>query len=352
MADDIQKVKNDIALNQAILFIGSGVSVYTTNGEQEVSHWKGLLKHGLQRCHHAGWINDKDFEDFNNKLDSHTAEIDDYLFAANRIKSCLKKGVNETKDDMYRTWLAEAVGNLVPKNPQLIKAIGELGCPILTTNYDSLLEDILNLKPLTWNKYRTDGIDDSFENMKKYILHLHGYYSNSDSVIFSSYDYGRIRQNKFAQAKLKALIETKTLLFIGYGAGMSDPNFSSLLKWIFSLTGETPPSIYKFVKSNKNKHLNQLSDVSFLENIKEIQYGNTSEELLAFIRNLKSFAPLIRQSLSFTNRKDNVRQKYLKYLINEYGHVKGEKADPGSRDPEDPDSSHEILMDPNGFYGS
>ncbi|CAF4178983.1 unnamed protein product, partial [Rotaria magnacalcarata] len=34
MADDIQKLKNDVALNQVVIFIGTGVSVYTTKREQ------------------------------------------------------------------------------------------------------------------------------------------------------------------------------------------------------------------------------------------------------------------------------------------------------------------------------
>ncbi|CAF4551234.1 unnamed protein product, partial [Didymodactylos carnosus] len=44
-------------------------------------------------------------------------------------------------------------------------------------------------------------------------------------------------------------------------------------------------------------------------------------DLVSFIKNLKSFIPLIRECLSFTNKKENIRQKYLNYLINEYGHV-------------------------------
>ncbi|CAF4490646.1 unnamed protein product, partial [Rotaria sp. Silwood2] len=322
MADEIQKVKRDIALNHAMIFIGTGISVYTTNGEQEFSHWKGLLKDGLQRCHQSGWINDKELENFNNKFDNSTAEVDDYLLVADRIKYCFKmKSDTTTKDDVYKAWLRETVGKLSIRKPEVIKAIGDLGCPILTTNYDSLLEDILDKKPLTWNKYYTYGIDNSLDNLKNYILHLHGYFEESDSMVFSSNDYDQIRENEFGQSKLRILMETKTLLFIGYGAGMFDPNFSNLLKCIFHVTSEKPMSMYKLVKSNNNKMFNQISDVSFLDNIREIQYGNTLEDLLQFIKSLKSFTPLIHESLLFTDKKESIRKKYLNYLINEHGHV-------------------------------
>ncbi|CAF3945314.1 unnamed protein product [Rotaria sordida] len=324
MADEIQQVANDIALNNAVLFIGTGVSANTTastRNDEDTSKWTGLLKHGLQRCLHSGWISEKDFSYFNDKLNSKEATVEDYLSVADRIKDCFKKESDATKNDVYKTWLAETVGKLSPKKSELIQAIGELGCPILTTNYDSLLGNILHKKPLTWNKFRTDGIGGTFENLKEYILHVHGYYDEPDSVIFSSDDYNRIRENEFAQSKLKAFMETKSLLFIGYGAGMSDPNFSNLLKWKHRVAGEKALPIYKFVRSNKNKTLNQDADVSFLENIKEIPYGDKSEDLLPFIKSLTSYVSLIRKSLLFTNDKDAIRKKYLNYLINEYGHI-------------------------------
>ena len=178
MADEIQKIKKDIALNQVVIFIGTGVSTYTTNGEQDVFHWKGLLKNGFDRCHQSGWINDKDLADFHSKFDNNTAEVGDYLAAANRIKNCFSKTNDATIIDAYKTWLLETVGKLSAKKPELIQAIGELDCPILTTNYDSLLENILEKKPLTWNKYYNDSMDDLLKVLKNYILHIHGYYED------------------------------------------------------------------------------------------------------------------------------------------------------------------------------
>ena len=70
------------------------ICVYTTDGEQEVAHWKGLLKNGLEQCHQLEWISDEDFVDFNKKFESNTAEVDDYLLAADRIKYCLQQENN------------------------------------------------------------------------------------------------------------------------------------------------------------------------------------------------------------------------------------------------------------------
>ncbi|CAF3842178.1 unnamed protein product [Rotaria sordida] len=321
MADPIQKLKNDIALNNVVIFIGSGVSIYTANDEQKVSDWKGLLKHGLQQCYHSGWMSDEEFEDFDTKFNSSTAEVDDYLLAADQIKAYFQMKNDKINNDLYKTWLREAVGNLSAKRLDLVKSIGELGCLILTTNYDSLLEDVLGKKSLRWNEYYSNGIDDSLENLKDYILHVYGHFEDIDSIIFSSHDYYRLFENESRQSKLREIMETKTLLFIGYDVGIFDLNFYSLLKWISFVTDDKPSSMYKLVKSNKYNMFHQISDTSFLENIKEVPYGNNAEDLLEFLKNLKSFTPLIRENLLLTEKKEFVRKKYLNYLINEYAHV-------------------------------
>ncbi|CAM4809047.1 unnamed protein product [Rotaria magnacalcarata] len=321
MADDIQKLKNDIALNQVVIFIGTGVSVYTTKREQEVSHWRGLLKDGLQRCQQSGYMEEEEFKAFSDTLESDTADVDSYLDIADIVKYYLKLSSDLVENEIYNKWFKKTVGKLSVKNPDLVKSIGELGCPILTTNYDLLLERILDRKPLTWNEYQTFSMNDSLEVLKNYILHLQGYFEEPDGIIFSRDDYNRMYDNNLEESNFRTLLETKTLLFIGFDVDIVDVNLSNLLKWITHLTDKKPLSIYKLVSSTETKIFKQSSDVSCLTNIKEIQYDRNLENLLQFIRNLKSFTPLIRDNLSLTNKTESIRKKYLNYLIDEYGHV-------------------------------
>ncbi|CAF3005478.1 unnamed protein product [Rotaria sp. Silwood2] len=321
MSDDIQKVKRAIAQNHAVVFVGTDVSRYTTNGEQDFATWIGLLKSGLQRCYQFGLIGDRDLDDIIKTFDSHEAIVDDYLSAADRIEDCFKKENDKTNNDVYNVWLKDTVGKLIPKRSELIEAIGELGCPVLTTNYDGLLGDILKKKPLTWNKYKADGIGDSFEEMKNFVLHVHGYYKETESIIFSRSNYKKILDDEFAQSKLKALLEAKIVLFIGYGGEMTDPNFWNLLQWKFRVASQKPLSIYKLVKSNRDTMLNQAFDVSFSENITELHYGESYADLLKFIKSLKSFTPLLYESLSLIEEKQIIRKKYLNFLTKEHGYV-------------------------------
>ncbi|CAF4291657.1 unnamed protein product, partial [Adineta steineri] len=304
MANDIQKIKKDLVSNDVVVFVGPDISVYTANGDTTVSYWKGLLNNGLNQCYRSTGIDAENFAECIKKLDN-SVEVNDYAVFADRIKYCFGE-----QTDTYKTWLTDTIGQLHPQKPELIKAIGELRCPILTTNYDSLLEDILSKETLTWNKYQSN---DSLTNMMNHILHVYGHYQSPNTVIFSSNDYHQLHEDELICSQLRRLVEGKTLLFVGYGMGMPDPSFSQLLKWIFNITRNNPPTIYKLIKSNVR--------CSLLENIKEISYGNTFEDLLFFLQSLPSFSTLIHQNLSFTERRENVRRKYLNYLINEYRHV-------------------------------
>ena len=321
MADSIQKLKTDIALNQAIIIVGAGVSIYTTKGEQETAHWKGLLKNGLYRCHQSRSSSDTDFEHSMNKFDTNTATTDDYLSAANRVKDYLKKKSNTTREDVYKSWLFETVGKLVPKQPELIRAIGELECPILTTNYDSLLADVLGREPLTWNRYCTETDHSSLVNGNNYILHLHGYFEEPDTIVFSSGDYKRIRQNSSGLSKLKDILKAKSILLIGFDSGTTDPHLTNLLAWIAQTTDRKIHSIYRLTGLITSKPLHATFDISFVENIRDIQYRTGSEDLLSLIQSLKSFTPIIRSSSLLVNRRDIIRKKYFTYLIQENGCV-------------------------------
>ena len=309
MTDEIQKLKRDIALNQVVIFIGSGVSTYTTDGES-VSHWKGLLKHGLHRCYQSRWINDEDFAYFMEKFENNTAEMNDYLLAANQIKDCFRRKSTTRGVDIYKSWLLEMQRKLVAKKPELIKVLGEFECPVVTTNYDTLLETILNKRTLLWNDCSTENLSDE---LKGGILHLYGCYNETESVVFSGNDYKRFYKNHSQRSKLRRLIEGKSILLIGYDGGISNPTYSNLLKWLSDVKDEL--SIYKLINSTK------LSDLSFFDNIKEIPYGNNSEDFFLFLKNLGSFTSLFRENLLSQNRKENLIRKYLTNLIAEYGYV-------------------------------
>ena len=319
-----ESIRKQFASNDAVVFIGSGISSYTTKegvggqrGEEGVATWKGLLKDGLKKCLDLQRTTQANYDYYKEKFSQKDCTTDDYLEAANLILSSFKMEKKAKQVDIYKEWLKDTVGSLVPKNRDLIEYIGKLDCPIFTTNYDNLLEVILDRKPLTWDQYESEGIGDSFANLKKYVVHVHGYFEQPESVVLSQSGYNDILNNEFAQSKLKALMETKTLLFIGFGSGMSDPNFFNLLTWKNRVSVKRSLPIYKIVRLKPD-----MKVPNEFETIATIPFGTKDEELVSFIRNLIPTPPLTVTDVQGVNEKRSiVYKKYLNFLLQEYSTI-------------------------------
>ncbi|KAI1770694.1 SIR2-like domain-containing protein [Hypoxylon cercidicola] len=164
-------------------------------------------------------------------LNTPDASTSDYLDAAHRIQEVMKK-----RSDLYASWLASEFKHLddYVKYPDVLEALKELhakGVALMTTNYDGLLEKYCGLQAL-------DSRDDRTVHRwrrgssRGYVFHPHGFWNNPDKVVLSARDYYDVVNDDVIQDTLKAILADKTVLFIGSGGGLGDPNFGQLLQWI------------------------------------------------------------------------------------------------------------------------
>jgi hypothetical protein len=79
----------------------------------------------------------------------------------------------------------------------------------------NLLEEATGLQAVTWREERR--FERVARRKERGVLHLHGHYRSSESVVLGTADYANIGGNKFAQAMQQALTATTTLLLVGYG---------------------------------------------------------------------------------------------------------------------------------------
>ena len=95
----------------------------------------------------------------------------------------------------YRFWLRETVGSLEPTYPGVIEALVDIGAPILTTNYDGLLEAVGNLRPVTW---RDDlaGSRRLLSGETRGVLHLHGFWDQPESVVLGIRSYDEVMSDE------------------------------------------------------------------------------------------------------------------------------------------------------------
>lgn len=137
----------------------------------------------------------------------------------------------------FRRWLQHSVGALKLRDREVLDAIHGLGVPIATTNYDDLLTRDRELAAVPW----TNGPAalEVIRGDRQGVIHLHGYYEDPSSVVLGVNSYQHLLSSQGAQALQQTIVVCKTLVFIGCGGGLVDPNFRTLLEWSNDLFGET-----------------------------------------------------------------------------------------------------------------
>jgi len=105
---------------------------------------------------------------------------------------------------------------------------------LATTNYDTLLHP--SGATVTWQErdrllavLRGDHQPNRYPST---VAHLHGYWAEPDTVIFSDTDYERRAADNYAATLNDVIGLGHTLVFVGCGDGLNDPNWGRLLRRI------------------------------------------------------------------------------------------------------------------------
>jgi formylglycine-generating enzyme required for sulfatase activity len=278
----VDEIVQRLADKEVVVVAGAGVSMGTTGNHPHAS-WMGLLADGLRHCTELGspMLTIDELEHCLALADS--GEVDLMLAAASVIESRLQA----PNGPEWRRWLNDTVGRLTEQrvSDELLYALRSLGTPIMTTNYDGLLESEIGgdrLEAVTWR--RPDKVVDVLTGRRRGIVHLHGYWDECTSVVLGVRSYEAVINSAAAQEIQRAIGRFNTLLFVGYGAGVNDPNFEPLLRWL--ATGGPPNHRhYILLRSGETKRNIDGSGLRVLE------YGPTHEFLPKFLRRLVNAAP-------------------------------------------------------------
>jgi hypothetical protein len=276
LADDLRE---RIAAKQIVCFVGAGVSFAAAAGTPGSEHalWTGLVESGVRWVHSVhpklpeGWLADR-------LRALASDDIDDLLAVASQVASKL----GAPSGGEYAEWLHRTVGALQVGGPTLIRAIGALGVPIVTTNYDHLLEQVLGREAVSWRNEA--AVDRILRGDSDAILHLHGHYSEPESVVLGLWEYAGIVENEHTQAVLRALGLAKSLLFVGFGAGLRDPNFRQFLRWTRRVSATMPYRHYRLVRASEADSVR--SDHDPAERVMVLSYGARHEDLPSFVHGL------------------------------------------------------------------
>ena len=290
----VSQIKKSINENSLILFVGAGISA-----NSNLPTWGELI------------------QSFKKELDLPAGDSDDYLRVAQYYYDTFGK-------NQYTKKIEEVFFSKGTSKPNELHTLIEKIAPkhIITTNYDSLLENQFENGLLKYNVVAEDK-DIPYTNSERYLIKMHGDFSKKN-IVLKEDDYLDYALNfPMVSTLIQSLIMNHTLLFVGYSLG--DSTFNSIFRLIqntFKLDAKfayfyTPEETSMIIREYYKKQgiiivSNETSSVEETDNQNK-KYFSTKRflEILAENRNIrvKNAEDLWKQlafldRLSFIDSKD------------------------------------------------
>jgi hypothetical protein len=236
--------------------------------------WTGLIRNGLDYLVHDGYVDTSNRRTRRAYEALEDPEIDGLLDAADIMSSQLKKKGH------FATWLESVFGSLSQevRHPALIevlKALHDRGATLLTTNYDDILEKYCGLQRIS--RSRQDDVAKFQRGDLNGVFHIHGSYHDPHEVVLDTTDYYEVTHSNEVQDILRTLFKYNTVLFIGCGSGLEDPNFDVLMRW----ASEREKNI-----SHRHCLLVRDGDTINYEPLIRVKYGPNYDDLVGYLKRL------------------------------------------------------------------
>jgi hypothetical protein len=273
------RLKNALKDKRLVIIVGAGVTLNATADASgtPLPHlsWVGLIQNGLDYLVKKGFVDAANRRTKRAMESLEEKDTDSLLDAAHIMVSQLNQRVQ------FPTWLETVFGNLYQEVRhsavlEMLKALHERGATLLTTNYDDLLEKSCNLIRIGRSnqadilKFKSRKLDGVF--------HVHGSYHDPDEIILDRTGYEQIRNSEEVQNILKTFLEYDyTILFVGCGSGLEDPNFDGLLKWARERQEKLP---------NRHCLLVRNGDALNYVPLVRLEYGDNYKDLAPYLNKL------------------------------------------------------------------
>lgn len=260
--------------NHPVLFIGAGISLRYLNNSYT---WDGLLKHISFECtgNQEKYLDIKAQCQINGKYD--------YTMVATKLESIFNEALGndrhgrfedindifyaemekENNLSRFKIYIARLQEKLNYKEDMLdeiseLKKIRKNIGSVITTNYDSLIEDVFGFEPLVGNNILLSNPYGS-------VYKIHGCHSEPAKIIITEDDYSTFNEKyELIRAQLLSIFIHNPIIFMGYGIG--DENIKSLLKTIFTYVEPNSSDAHRIrnnfllVEYEKGSNSHEVSD--------------------------------------------------------------------------------------------
>ncbi len=293
---DIRVLKKAIATKKLVVFAGAGISI-----DAGIPGWGKLI------------------DDIKKDLDLPEYE-NDYL----KIPQIY---YNERQEKEYIEKIREVLKHKRVKHNEIHDAIFDLSPEhVLTTNYDDLLEQVINKKSLPFSVVKKDA-DLPYSHNTKLLVKVHGDLESNDFVLKED-DYLNYSTNHpLIEAFIKSLFASKIVLFIGYS--YNDYNLKQIIQNVRNILGSNFQNAYlisldkeihnSHVQYLKNKGINIINyfDSNYEENKAKINFiesflkGNNiyNNDYYKELTNVSEKGQLLFNFLSFIKNYDDLKIK-------------------------------------------
>ncbi|KAK2471874.1 hypothetical protein H9L39_16557 [Fusarium oxysporum f. sp. albedinis] len=234
-AEAVDNLRDILKKRNLAICVGSGVTLYSVSTETKPRlTWTGLVNNGFDYLERE--LPDfyqqqkKAFERARELLDDDKATAGDLIEAASKLNSFFQSHPGKLAD-----WLSHQFEKLphYVNSPAVLESLKKLhrnGALLMTTNYDGLMEKHCDLSPL--DSSDKDKLMEFNRRLCDGVFHPHGYWKNPKHIVLDAIDYYKVRHDDGVQETLRNIFTERTILFVGCGGGLADPNFGELLKWL------------------------------------------------------------------------------------------------------------------------
>jgi len=267
------------ARSDLVLVVGAGVTASLTGGAHAAT-WPGLLESGIAHAESATPGGDPKWGEAVRlllKLADTEADPTAFVAAAQMIQQRLRTPPGTA----YAKWLEASFRDLKVVNERLFEAFKAGRFPILTTNIDTLLTPFGEQAP--GGGVTGDDLAGIIRGDIKAVGFLHGRWDLPDSVVLGSDDYSRLLNDEATEAVERAVVTAKTLVYVGFGKGLADPNFGQLLAWHRRVFGNATGDHYRLCRTSE---LRDLQVEHSADRIRPVAYGDSYDDLPAFLEEL------------------------------------------------------------------
>jgi hypothetical protein len=262
------ELRRAIASGSAVIWIGAGISA-SLSGNHPTATWWGLLQAAITRCLDLRHVSVDDAAQLRAALQTGT---EGFLHVATTVERVLRKA-----REWERFW--SDFGRSLPlANPAVGHAIASLGCPLISTNYDRLLEQATGRSSVSCRHF--EQVERALRGEVADVIHVHGIVDEPDAIVFGSDSYAAHLANDRAMATLRAIHIFKSHIYIGFGEGLDDPFFTAHREW---LRTTFPSTAVRHFRLCLESQVVALDGRHRDDNVSIVAYGRRHQDLVRFL---------------------------------------------------------------------